>query len=168
MKKPDPHLTILWILGIIAVLIVTEEFYQYNENWNKIRRQGITPALVSADGIANQSYAPLQKKLYRERKLPPYWIPYIFSGMPAIFNLNPHWMAVPFIKMFGEWFYDKNYWFYFVEMIPMLIVLWLEVLKPPVTPREIATAREDQKICKSLLLIIAGWLLFYWFYAEVR
>ena len=170
MKKPDPHITTLWILGIIAVIYFTGEFYNYNENWNKVRRQGKTPALISGDGITNQisgNYHNLE--FYQKYGIKnSYWNPYIFSGMAAVFNGVQHPLVTVIFAVSGTALSFLWSWCHVFDFIPIALVLWLEVLKPPVTAKEIATNREDQKIFKSLLLIIAGWLVFYWFYAEVK
>ncbi len=170
MKKPDPHLTILWILGAIITIYFTGEFYNYNENWNKIRRQGLTPALISGDGVTNQisgNYYNLE--FYQERGIKnSYWNPYIFSGTASVFNGVQHFGVVFLYDIFDITLSAIWPWCYIFDLIPLYMVLWLEVLKPPVTAEEIATAREDQKICKTLLIIIAGWLIFYWFYAEIK
>lgn len=170
MKKPDPHIITLWILGIIAVIYFTGEFNNYNENWNKIRRQGLTPALVSGDGITNQiSGNHYNLEFYQKHGIKnSYWNPYIFSGMASVFSGVQHPFVTVIFAVSGTALSFLWGWCYVFDLIPVFIFLWLGVLKPPVTVGQIAINREDQKICKLLLLIIAGWLVFYWFYAEIK
>lgn len=158
----------LWIAGLAIMFIVTEEYYQYNESWNRIRRRGQVPTLSAPDITASQSHDPLFRKIYDQKRLPPYWNPYIFGGMPSVFNGVSHFLTVPLIKLFGGVFHHQHKWFYIIELLLIIFVLWLEFLGPPVTSEEIATNREDQKICKLLLYSIVGWLVFYWFYAEIK
>lgn len=167
--KINWHFSILLVLGTIIVIHFTGEFYNYNEKWNKIQRQGLKPTLVSGDGITNQisgNYYNLE--FYRKYGIKnSYWNPFIFGGMSSVFSGVQHFLVGFVFAVSGTALSFIWGWMYILDLIPVVFVLWLMIQKP-VTPEQIAIAREDQKICKSLFLLIAGWLVFYWFYAEVR
>lgn len=166
MKKLDPHLTILWILGIIAVIYFTGEFYNYNESWNKIHRQGKTPTLLSGDNIASRSQDPFWKTVNEQGIVSNnYWNPYMFGGMAEVFSGVQHVAAVAIMIITGLSLNGWHSWFYIFDVSFVVIILWLNLPKA-VTPEQITTNRENNKALNWLFLLIAGWLVFYWFYAE--
>lgn len=173
MKKPDPYITTLWILGIIVAIIAMDGFYNYNENWNKIRKQGLTPALISGDGINNQIYANhYTLEFYDKYGLQgSYWNPYIFGGMPNVFNgvqKNP--LVGLLFVVSGTSLIFLWSWCRIFDLFPIIIALWCMdfMWRGPVTAAERAAYAEEVRVYKKLFCSIAGWLVFYWFYAEIK
>ncbi len=171
MKKPDPHITTIWILGIIILFIFTEEYYQYRESWNRIRRQGLQPTLMSGDKISNQAISHSMQKIYEKEGIQPsYWYPYMFGGMPTAFFGVQHFLVYYMHGVFGMASSPAWNWCYIIDIIPLVVYVWRIFLHSPVppTPKELALIRESNKACLRLLYSLAGWLVFYWFYAETR
>lgn len=157
----------LWIASICMGLYLTEIIYQHNESWNKIRLQGLKPALVSGDGINNQilgnHYNPEFYKKYGIKNS--YWNPYMFSGMPNVFSGVQHFLVVFIYAIFGVSFSFIWAWCIVIDMIPLILALWFIPSDVKLTPEEIA---DDRKILKMLVYTIAGGLVFYWSYAEIK